>query len=97
MTLIQPNKHKDLLNLIIILLSVALVGAVIGLIFVYNQTVSLTRGARSMQAEIVRLQAENSELKTATFALLEPDRLSDMAAARGMNTSVPTWVAASHF
>lgn len=104
MTLIQPNKHSNLLNTIVILLSVALTGAVIGLIFVYNRTVSLTQGADSLRSQITQLQAENSELKTATFALLNPERLSGLAAAQGMSpaaspryVSIPTWVAVSHF
>lgn len=104
MTLIQPNKHNNLLNAIIVLLSVALTAAVICLIFLYNQTVSLSRGAESMQEQIVQLQAENSELKTQTFALFSPDNLSGLAAARGMSlgadlsyVSIPQWVAASHF
>ena len=97
MTLIQPNKHSHLLNMSILILSVAVVGAVVGLIFVYNQTVSYTQGAAALQQESTRLQAENSELKSRTFALLAPERLANIAAGQGMRTSNATWVAASHF
>lgn len=104
MTLIQPNKHNNLLNAMLILLSVAVTGAVICLIFLYNQTVSFTQGAVSLREETSQLQAQNSELKSATFALLDPYHLSNLAALQGMSSgasphyvSIPTWVAASHF
>lgn len=104
MTLIQPNKNNNILNLILIALSVAVTGAVISLIFLYNQTVSFTRSAASLREETGQLQAQNSELKSATFALLDPYHLSNLAAERGMTpgasphyVSIPTWVAASHF
>ena len=104
MTLIQPNKHNNLLNALLILLSFAVTGAVISLIFLYNQTVSFKQGAVSLRDQATELQAENSELKSATFALLDPYHLSNLAASQGMTTgasphyvSIPTWVAASHF
>lgn len=104
MTLIQPNKHSNLLNAMLILLSVVVIGAVICLTFLYNETVSLNRGAASLREETVQMQAQNSELKSATFALLDPYNLSNLAASRGMTAgaspryvTIPTWVAASHF
>ena len=104
MTLIQPNRHSNILNLILIFLSVTVTGAVFSLIFLYNQTVSFTQGTISLKEETVQMQAENSELKSATFVLLDPYHLSNLAAAQGMASgasphyvSIPTWVAASHF
>lgn len=88
----------------LIFLSIAVTGAVISLIFLYNQTVSFTRGAASLREETSQLQALNSELKSDTFALLDPYHLSNLAASRGMTSvatpryvSIPKWVAASHF
>jgi hypothetical protein len=104
MTLIQPNKHSHLLNVLLILLSVTVTGAVICLTFLYNETVSFSRGAISLKEETGQMQAENSELKSATFALLDPYHLSNLAASQGMTSgaspryvTIPTWVAASHF
>lgn len=104
MTLIQPNKHNNLLNLMLVFLSIAVTGAVICLIFLYNQTVDFTQGAVTLREETSHLLAQNSELKSATFALLDPYHLSNLAASRGMTSgasphyvSIPTWVAVSHF
>ena len=104
MTLIQPNKQHALLNLALIFLGVAVTGAVIALIFVYNQTVKYTQGAAALQEQTIKLQAQNSELKSATFALLSPERLGQIAADQGMSSggtpryiTTATWVAASHF
>jgi hypothetical protein len=104
MTLIQPNKHSRLLNVLLIFLSVAVTGAVICLIFLYNQTVSFSRGAVSLNEETSQILAENSELKSATFALLDPYHLSNLAASQGLApgaspryVKIPTWVAVSHF
>ena len=104
MTLIQPNKHNNLLNFLLIFLSVAVTGAVISLIFLYNQTVDFTQGAISLREEASQMQAQNSELKSATFALLDPYHLSNLAASQGLTSgvspryvSIPTWVAVSHF
>lgn len=103
MTLIQPNKHNNLLNAAILMLSITVTGAVICLIFLYNQTVSFGQEASSMREEIALMRAENSELKIATFELLDPTDLSGLAAAYGLEpaapryVTIPTWVAASHF
>lgn len=104
MTLIQPNKNQTLLNFALIFLGVAVTGAVIALIFVYNQTVDYKQGAAALQEQATTLQAKNSELKSATFALLDPGRLAGIAAGQGMSSggapryiTTATWVAASHF
>src|SRR3989338_4657907 len=104
MTLIQPNKHSHLLNALIIFLSVTVTAAVISLIFLYNQTVSFTRGASALREDTAQLLAQNSELNSATFSLLDLYHLSNLAVSQGMGpsaapryVSIPTWVAASHF
>ena len=104
MTLIQPNKQRHFLNALIIALSIAVTGAVVALIFVYNQTVSDTQGAAALQDQTNKLQSENSDLKRATFALLDPDHLAGLAASEGLSSggaphyvTIATWVAASHF
>lgn len=104
MTLIQPNKNNKILNALLVIFGVATTGAVICLIFLYNQTVSLSRGASLLEDQTVSIQAENSELKSDTFALLDPYHLANLASAQGMTSrtvpnyvSIPTWVAASHF
>lgn len=104
MTLIQPNKNNNLLNALLIFLTVAVIGAVSCLTFLYNETVSFNQGAISLREKTSEMLAENSELKSATFALLDPYHLSNLAASQGLTSSaspryvsIPTWVAASHF
>lgn len=103
MTLIQPNRQNIFLNLSLIMLGVCVLFAVIWLILLYNETVSLAHGISDMRDAVKRTEIENSELKGRIFALFDPDRAALFASERGMvadrspeySPIISEWVVAS--
>lgn len=84
MTFIQPNKNKNILNLIIAGLTLGIILISFILIVVYNKQVGLEHGIAAMNAEMQKVQAANAELKEKTVAILGGENSEIFAAERGL-------------
>ena len=89
----------------LMILGGVVLASVMWLIMLYNQTVSWTHAASNMRESIMKIQSESSELKGKVFALFDPERVSQFAAAEGMVADrnqeyapiIKEWAVASHF
>ena len=80
MTLIQPNKDKNIFSILLMLSVVPLLTGVVWLIMIYNQTVNFNHSATSMKEELANVQTESADLKEKLFATLDTDNLQQVAA-----------------
>ena len=95
MTIIQPNKHKDIKRLSI-LLGILLVGALSMWVFVYIETVNLNHNIAKAKNDIENIKVENADLKDRYYGLVDADNLEKLAAERGLvKDKNPQWAFAS--
>jgi len=83
MTIIQPNKNKDIKRLAISL-SVFLVGIILMWVFVYIQTVSLRHDITEEKNRLEEMKVQNAELKGRYYGLIDADNLEKLAEERGL-------------
>lgn len=91
MTYIQPAK-KDILNRIIIMLSLGIVFGVLFLVIIYNRVVDMEHGISAMRAEIKTAQAENAELQEKTLALFAPANFTKIIAGNLIKDTSPEYL-----
>ncbi|MCL5016265.1 MAG: hypothetical protein M1312_01485 [Patescibacteria group bacterium] len=91
MTVIQPNKDKGVIGLIIFLSGLLTVVSALTII-VYSKTVSLRQDIAGLTQSIQTEQVQNAELKDKFFALTDPSSLQQLAAKDGFVRVVnPQW------
>jgi hypothetical protein len=81
MTFIQPTKHTNLLNVIIVLLVVALLGGTFWLVIAYNKTVDFSQDITSLKAQTNSIGAQNTLLNNQILATLGDVDSSALATA----------------
>ena len=95
MTIIQPNKYRNLKRLVISL-GVFLVGTILVWVFVYLQTVSLSHDLAKAKVRLEEVKVENADLKNEYYSLVDTDNLEALAKERGfIKDKNPQWAFAS--
>jgi len=95
MTIIQPNKYKDVKRLIFSLGAFVL-GITLLWVFVYLQTVSLRHDIVSTREGLELAKIENAELKSQYYGLVDSDNLENLATEQGfVKDKNPQWAFAS--
>lgn len=95
MTIIQPNKHKEI-KMLTVSLGAILVFLILTWIFVYLQTVSLRHDLASAKNRLEEIKVVNAEMKDAYYNLVDADNLERLAAERGLvKDKNPQWAFAS--
>jgi hypothetical protein len=86
MTFIQPTKHANLLNVIIIMLVIALLGGTFWLVIAYNKTVDLSQDITTAKAQADSIGAQNTLLNNQILATLGDVDSSALASADNLVT-----------
>ena len=95
MTIIQPNRYKDIKRLAVSL-GVFLVEIILLWVFVYLQTVSLKHDIAKTIERLEKTKVENAELKDVYYKLVDADNLENLAEERGfIKDKNPQWAFAS--
>ena len=95
MTIIRPNKYKDIKRLVISL-GVFLVGTILVWVFVYLQTVNLSHDLTKAKHRLEEVKVENADLKNEYYSLVDADNLEALAKERGfIKDKNPQWAFAS--
>ena len=95
MTIIRPNKYKDIKRLVVSL-GVFLVGTILVWVFVYLQTVNLSHDLASAKVRLEEVKVENADLKNEYYSLVDADNLEALAKERGfIKDKNPQWAFAS--
>ena len=84
MTFIQPTKHLNILNAVIVLLVVALLGGTFWLVIAYNKTVDLSHDIISIKAQLESVGAQNTTLNNQVLATLGGANFTSLATADGL-------------
>lgn len=79
MTFIQPNKHKNILNLVLTALVLGLLVGTFWVVIAYNQTVSISHDITKAKAQLDSIGAENTSLSNTIIATLGGSGLSAVA------------------
>ncbi len=91
MTIIQPNKYKDLKRLVISL-GVFMVGIILIWVFVYIQTVDLRHDLVKVKQNLEEVKVENADLKNEYYSLIDSDNLEILAREGGfIKDKNPQW------
>lgn len=91
MTIIQPNKYKDIKRTAF-WLGMVLVGMVFMWVFVYLQTVNLEHNIARAKNDLEELKVNNAEMKDAYYNLVDADNLELLAGERGLvKDANPQW------
>jgi cell division protein FtsL len=95
MTIIQPNKYKDIKRLMFSM-GVFIVGIILVWVFVYLQTVNLRHDTASAKKSLEEAKVENAELKNRYYGIVDSENLENLARERGfVNDKNPQWAFAS--
>ena len=95
MTIIQPNRHKDVKRLVVSL-GMFLVATILMWMFVYLQTVSLKHDLASTKNSLEEMKVENAELKDRYYGFVDAGNLEELAIERGLvKDKNPQWAFAS--
>ena len=95
MTIIQPNKYKDIKRLVISLGALT-VGMIILLVLVYMRTVNLSYNLVEAKQNLEEVKVQNAELKNDYYGLVDADNLETLAKERGfIRDKNPQWAFAS--
>jgi hypothetical protein len=84
MTFIQPTKHKNIYNLILVALAIAVFTGTLFLVITYNKTVNLSHDISSAKAELDAIGAQNTAANNAIIATLGGDNLAALASASNL-------------
>ena len=91
MTIIQPNKHKDIKKLSTSL-GILLVGVVSMWVFVYLETVNLKHDMANAKNRLDNIKVENADLKDKYYGLVDADNLEKLAMEHGLvKDKNPQW------
>ena len=84
MTFIQPTKHLNILNAVIVLLVFALLGGTFWLVIAYNKTVDLSHDIVSIKSQLESIGAQNIALNNQILATLGGANFTSLAVADGL-------------
>jgi hypothetical protein len=70
MTFIQPNKHKNILTILIVLQVLALFGGTFWIVVVYNKTVSMSHDITAFKSELDAMGAKSTAVSNSIIATL---------------------------
>ncbi len=73
MTIIQPNKNSNKINLFISALMVVLTASAVWGVFIYNQAVDLRYEIKSREVDIRRAEVVNAELKNRFYEMTDAE------------------------
>lgn len=97
MTIIQPNKNRDIMRLLVTLGSIS-VGLAMAGVFVYLQTVNAKHDLARIKEELEIIKVENAELKNSYYEMVDTDNLERLAEEKGfVKDKNPQWALASPF
>jgi cell division protein FtsL len=95
MTVIQPNKNKNIIQLIVGV-SIVLVLFAVSNVMLYSKSVGLTHDINQLKNKLDALQIKNADLKNALYQETNSEALEKLAADRGMiQDKNPQWALAS--
>jgi len=84
MTIIQPNKNKNQINLVISLLLLAIVVLISQGIYIYSQSVTLRYDTDKLEKNLRELEAQNAEIKNKIFTFFDPENIKRIAEEKGL-------------
>lgn len=97
MTIIQPNKYRDIKRLGF-LLGAILIVAFFAMMALYLHTVGLRHDVARARATLEERAVENAELKNQYYAVVDAENLLELAKERGfVQDRNPQWAFASPF
>ena len=80
----QPNKEKKTLTRLLFILAVPLLGGVVGLVMLYNQTVNVQHAVDGLRADLQEIQTNNAELKERFFGLFDRASIEQFVQERNL-------------
>lgn len=78
MTIIQPNKKNNIINLLLCVLVLGLLVVIGGAIFLYNQLVDFRHEINTQKTDIRRAEVMNAELKNNLYSIINPKKLESL-------------------
>lgn len=97
MTIIQPNKYRDIRRLILALGSI-LVATFTIVVFDYIETVNLRHELSNRNESLEEMKVKNAELKNQFYSLVDAANLEKLAAEKGFVLDRnPQWALDSPF
>jgi len=84
MTIIQPNKNKNKLNLIVSLLLFAIVALISQGIYFYSQSVNFRHDITRLEKDIRDIEVSNADMKNKLFALFDPNNTKIIIESGGL-------------
>lgn len=84
MTIIEPNKNKFKLNLLILLVIGFIIAEAIFSIFAYNKSVSINHSLNENQKAVEEFQVLNADLKNELYSVLDLQNTDQLAAKLGL-------------
>ncbi len=97
MTIIQPNKYRDIRRLILALGSILIATFTI-VVFDYIETVNLRHELSNRNESLEEMKVKNAELKNQFYSLVDAANLEKLAAEKGFVLDRnPQWALESPF
>ncbi|HEY4498095.1 MAG TPA: hypothetical protein VJA63_00445 [Candidatus Paceibacterota bacterium] len=97
MTIVQPNKYRDIRRLILALGSI-LVATFTIVVFDYIETVNLRHELSNRNESLEEMKVKNAELKNQFYNLVDASNLEKLAAEKGfVQDRNPQWALESPF
>lgn len=81
MTFIQPTQHKNIWNILLVVLAIAVFSGTFWLVIAYNKVVNLSHDISSMKAQLDSIGAQNTARSNAMIATLSGNNLAHVAGA----------------
>ncbi len=95
MTVIQPNRKKSIIQLILGMGAILILFAVSN-VMLYSKSVSLTHDLGALRSQLDSIQVRNADLKNTLYQETSSEALTKLAASRGMvQEKTPQWAFAS--
>ncbi len=97
MTIIQPNRNKYFLR-VLVFFGASVLSVLVYAVVVYIQNVSLSHDINVRKAALENIRVENAELKNRFFQITDSSNLEKLAKEKGLvYDKNPQWVSASQF
>lgn len=84
MTIIEPNKNRFKINLLMILLAAFIFFEAIFSIFAYSKSVKLNYSIREQKEELEALEVRNADMKNELYAILDFKNAEQLAEKFGL-------------
>jgi cell division protein FtsL len=97
MTILQPNKYRDIKKLCVVLGSILISVTLMG-VFLYSHTVSLKHDLAKFKKDFEESEVANADLKNKYYDLVDADNLEKLAEENGLiQDENPQWAFALRF